>query len=111
MAETFKNQSTQLSSTNETTIYSAPTAADDVAILLSCLVSNVDGIAACKVDVRITDASNALQSRLCKDLSVPAGASVEIIINKVILEQSQLLRATAENANDLDITVSSLEIT
>lgn len=111
MAETFKNQSTQLSATTETTVYSAPTATDNVAILLSCMVSNVDGTNSCKVDVRITDASNTLQSHLCKELVVPAGASVEIIVNKVVLEQSQLLRATAENANDLDITVSALEIT
>lgn len=111
MAETFKNQSTQLSSTSETTIYSAPTSTDDVAIVLSCLVSNVDGTDDCKVDVRITNASNVLQSRLCKDLTVPPGASVEIIVNKVVLTQSQLLRATAQTADDLDITVSALEIT
>ena len=111
MAETFNNQSTQLSSTNETTVYSAPTGSGNVAILLSIMVSNIDGTNDCKADVRITDASNTLQSRLVKDLTVPAGASVEVIVNKVVLKASQLIRATAQNANDLDVTVSALEIT
>jgi hypothetical protein len=75
------------------------------------MVANIDGTNTCKADVRITDSSNSLQSRLCKDLGVPPGATIELIVNKVILEASQLIRVTAENADDLDITVSALEIT
>lgn len=111
MAETFDNQSTQLSSTSETDVYSAPTGAGNVGIVLSCMVSNVDGSNSSTIDVKITDASNTLQSHLCKGLTVPPGASVEIIVNKVVLLASQKLRATAQNADDLDVTVSVLEIT
>ncbi len=111
MAETFDNASVRLTTANETDVYQAPTGSGDVAIVLSCMVANVDGTNACKADIRITDSSNTLQSFLCKDLSVPAGASVEVIVNKVVLTQSQKIRAEAETANDLDVTVSALEIT
>jgi|TARA_R100000482_G_scaffold108963_2_gene51192 hypothetical protein len=111
MAETFDNASVRLSTTNETDIYQAPTASGNVAIALSCMVANVDGTDACTIDIRITDSSNTLQSFLCKALDVPAGASVEVIVNKVVLTQSQKIRAQAETANDLDVTVSVLEIT
>tara|TARA_B100000925_G_scaffold165655_1_gene124666 strand:+ start:1932 stop:2267 length:336 start_codon:yes stop_codon:yes gene_type:complete len=111
MAETFDNASVRLTTANETDIYQAPTGSGDVAIVLSCMVANVDGTDACKVDVRLTNSSNTLQSFLCKELSVPAGASVEVIVNKVVLTQSQKIRAEAETANDLDVTISALEIT
>jgi hypothetical protein len=47
MAETFNNASVKLTTTSATDIYQAPTGnAADRAIVLSCLVANVDGSAA-----------------------------------------------------------------
>ena len=111
MAETFTNSSTKLTSTSATDLYQAPTSSGDVAVVLSCMVANVEGTNNTKVTETLTNSSKTVQSHLCKDLLVPAGATVEVVSNKVILTQSQKLRGTAEVANDLEVTVSSLEIT
>ena len=112
MAETFNNASVKLTTTNATDLYQAPTsAATDRAIVLSCLVANVDGSAGAQITIALTDGSNTVLSTLASTIAVPADASIEIIPNKVIMKQSQKLRATASAANDLELTVSTLEIT
>lgn len=112
MAETFNNASVKLTSTSATDIYQAPTgSASDRAIILSCLVANVDGAAAAAITITITDGSNAILSTLASTVTVPADASLEVIANKLILKQSQKIRATASAANDLEVTLSALEIT
>jgi hypothetical protein len=112
MAETFNNASVKLTTTNATDIYQAPTAnAGDRAIVLSCLVANVDGTNNADITITITDGSNAVLSTLASTISVPADASLEVVANKVILKQSQKIRATASAASDLEVTLSALEIT
>ena len=112
MAETFNNASVKLTSTNATDLYQAPTsAAADRAIVLSCLVANVDGSSGAEITIALTDGSNNVLSTLASTIAVPADASIEIIPNKVVMKQSQKLRATASAANDLELTVSALEIT
>ena len=112
MAETFNNASVKLTTTNATDLYQAPTsAATDRAIVLSCLVANVDGSSAAEITIALTDSSDAVLSTLASTIAVPADASIEIIPNKVVMKQSQKLRATASAANDFEITVSALEIT
>jgi hypothetical protein len=112
MAETFNNASVKLTSTSATDIYQAPTGnAADRAIVLSCLVANVDGTDSADITITITDGSNAVLSTLASTIKVPADASLEVIANKLILKQSQKIRATASAASDLEVTVSALEIT
>jgi len=112
MAETFNNASVKLTSTSATDIYQAPTGnAADRAIVLSCLVANVDGANAADITITLTDGSNAVLSTLASTITVPGDASLEVIANKVILKQSQKIRATASAANDLEVTLSALEIT
>jgi hypothetical protein len=112
MAETFNNASVKLTSTSATDIYQAPTSnAGDRAIVLSCLVANVDGTNNADVTITVTDGSNAVLSTLASTITVPADASLEVVANKVILKQSQKIRATAAVANDLEVTLSALEIT
>ena len=112
MAETFNNASVKLTTTSATDIYQAPTGnAADRSIVLSCLVANVDGASSADITITVTDGSNVVQSTLASTIPVPADASLEIIANKVILKQSQKIRATASAANDLEVTLSALEIT
>jgi len=112
MAETFNNASVKLSTTSATDIYQAPTAAStDRAIVLSCMVANVDGTNDATITVTVTDGSDAVQSTLVKTVTVPADSSIEIIPNKLVLKQSQKIRATASAADDLELTASVLEIT
>jgi uncharacterized protein YlxW (UPF0749 family) len=112
MAETFNNASVKLTSTSATDIYQAPTGnAGDRAIVLSCLVANVDGTDNAGITITITDGSNSVLSTLASTITVPADASLEVIANKLVLKQSQKIRATASAANDLEVTLSALEIT
>ena len=112
MAETFNNASVKLTTTNATDLYQAPTsAAADRAIVLSCLVANVDGSSGAEITIALTDGSNNVLSTLVSTVAVPNDASLEVVANKVVMKQSQKLRATASAANDLEITVSALEIT
>jgi len=112
MAETFNNASVKLTTTSATDIYQAPTGnAADRAIVLSCLVANVDGTDSSDITITVTDSSNVVQSTLASTIAVPADASLEVIANKLILKQSQKIRATATVANDLEVTLSALEIT
>lgn len=112
MAETFNNASVKLTTTSATDVYQAPTGdSADRAIVLSCLVANVDGTNSATITITLTDGSNTVQSTLASTISVPADASIELIPNKLVLTQSQKVRATASAANDLEVTLSALEIT
>lgn len=112
MAETFNNASVKLTSTSATDIYQAPTGnAADRAIVLSCLVANVDGTNPATITITVTDGSNSVLSTLASTITVPADASLEVVANKLILKQSQKIRATASAANDLEVTLSALEVT
>ena len=112
MAEAFNNASVKLTTNTVTDIYQAPTSnAANRAIVLSCLVANVDGTNNCSVTIVVTDSSNVVLSTLAQAVVVPAGASLEVIPNKIVLKQSQKIRATAAVANDLDVTLSALEVT
>ena len=111
MAESFQNTSVKLSSTSATDLYVAPNnASTDRAIVLSALGANVDGLALCEVSLFVTNGSNTVLSTLASTIAIPADASVEFIPNKLVLENGQKLRAQASAANDVEFTVSVLEI-
>ena len=111
MANTFNNAQASLTTTNVTDVYQAPASSGAVAIVLSIMVSNVDGTNACDISIIKTDSSNTEQSRLAHTIPVPADTSLEVVANKVVLKAGEKLRAQASAANDLVVTVSSLEIT
>lgn len=112
MAETFNRASAVLSSTNITDVYQAPNAAaTNRAVILSCLVSNVDGTNAADITLTITSSSDTAIARIANTVQVPADSTLEAIPNKLILKQGEKIRATASAANDLEVTVSALEIT
>lgn len=111
MAETFQNTSVKLSSTAVTDLYVAPNnTSADRAVVLSALAANVDGSAAAEVSLFVTNSANTVVSTLASTITLPQDASLEFIPNKLVLENGQKLRAQASAANDIDFTVSVLEI-
>tara|TARA_R110000868_G_scaffold172294_1_gene408181 strand:- start:180 stop:518 length:339 start_codon:yes stop_codon:yes gene_type:complete len=111
MAEAFNRASVALSTTSITDVYQAPNVAStDRAVVLSCLVANVDGVNAAGITIDITNSSNAAIAKIANTITVPADASVELIANKVVLKQGEKLRATASAGGDLEVTISVLEI-
>ena len=112
MAETFNRASVALTTNTITDIYQAPNNANtDRAVVLSCIVANVDGSVPCDVTLTITDSSDVAIAKIASTVSVPPDASLEAIVNKLILKPGEKIRATASTANDLEVTVSALEIT
>jgi hypothetical protein len=111
MANTFNNANVNLSTTDVTDVYQAPSTSGNVAIVLSIMVSNVDGSAAADVSIIKTSSDNTEQSRLAHTIPVPADTSLEVVANKLVLKAGEKIRAQASAANDLSITLSALEIT
>ncbi len=112
MAETFNRASAALTTTNITDVYQAPNvAATDRAIILSCLVANVDGVNAADITLTISDSADVAIAKIANTIQVPADSTLEAIPNKLILKRGEKIRATASAANDLEITVSVMEIT
>ena len=112
MAETFNRASAALTTTSITDVYQAPNVANsDRAVVLSCLVANVDGTNAADITLTITDSTNAAIAKIANTIQVPADSTLEAIPNKLILKRGEKIRATASAASDLEVTVSALEIT
>lgn len=108
MPEVFNNSFTQLSTINITDCYQVPVS--KVAIILSCLVANVDGTNSADVTITIASSTNTELAKLANTIPIPADASLEIIANKQVLKDQQKIRATASAANDLHVSISVLEI-
>jgi hypothetical protein len=111
MAETFNRVGTSLTTTSITDVYQAPNnLATDRAVVVSCMVANKK-VGIVSVTLSITDSSNVLSSIWASSVSIPSNASVEYIPNKLFLKRGEKIRATANEANQLEVTVSALEIT
>ena len=112
MAETFNRASAALTTTSITDVYQAPNVANsDRAVVLSCLVANVDGTNAADITLTITDSTDTAIAKIANTIQVPADSTLEAIPNKLILKRGEKIRATASAASDLEVTVSALEIT
>lgn len=112
MPEAFTRASASLSTVDITDVYQAPNAASgNRAVVISCLVANVDGTNSADITMTIANSSNTAISRIANTINVPADASIELIPNKLVLMQGEKLRATASAASRLEVTVSALEIT
>jgi hypothetical protein len=108
MAATFKNARAALDDTTPTVVYTVP--AGTTAIVLGCQVSNVS-TAPQDLEFWWTDASDTDQiTYLAAELEVPAGTSYEPVAGKLVLEAGDTLTGLSENADDLEATVSVLEL-
>lgn len=113
MANTFKidtKSSLVTDAVSNTTTNVLTAGASATVILLSVLVSNKTGSSA-NVDIYlVTNTGDDVY--LIRNAPVPAGSSLEIISgSKIIMESSDVLRARADTATALDISVSYLEQT
>ena len=112
MAETFTRASAQISSAG-LDVYTAPSNAADRAIVLSIMVANVSSGSAADVTCQLKDSAGADISggRLAKGMTVPAGTTLEIVANKVVMLNGEKLHFIASTSGDLEVSVSALEMT
>ena len=106
MANIYKNAKVDLTTTDNTTVYTAPS--DSRAIIKSILVSE-DSNNADSISVTLTNASGAVFS-IFKDKAISAKATVELITQPIILQESEILKAQVATADRLHMIVSLLEI-
>ena len=116
MADIFLLKPVDLTTTSSTTIYTCPAANDTTvpatdattAIVKSILVSE-DSNNADTITVTITRDSAVFS--VFKDKAVGAKGTVELLTNPLVMNTDEELKIQAENANDLHVVCSYLEIT
>ena len=106
MANIYKNELIDLSTTDNTVVYTTPS--DSRAIIKSILVSE-DAGSGTTVTFTITNAASAVFN-LFKDKSIASKATTELLTHPLILEENDVLKAQAADANELHIIASILEI-
>ena len=106
VANIYKNELIDLTTTDNTTIYTTP--ASSRAIIKSIIVSE-DAGSGCDITFTITNASSAVFN-LFKDKTISSKSTTELLTHPLILEENQILKAQATDANELHVIVSILEI-
>jgi hypothetical protein len=106
MANIYKNAKVDLTTTDNTTIYTAPS--DSRAIIKSILVSE-DAGSGTTITFTITNAASAIFN-LFKDKAIGSKATTELLTHPLILEENEVLKAQAADANELHVIASILEI-
>ena len=107
MANTFKNAGVAVG-TSATTLYTAPAAT--TGIIHAIYISNVDGTNDASVDITVTDTSAGNTFHIMKTVLVPADSTL-VIEKPINLEPTDVLKAKATVAGDLEAFVSVLEMT
>ena len=123
MANVYTNYKAVLSTTNLTTLYTVP--AQTTAIMKSVRVANVDTSNNCEVSLYLVDTgdtsytlqlSRDIESKTTQEL-LAAGNSSQISADSstsslapLIAKESEIIKIQAENANDLHVVLSVLEI-
>jgi hypothetical protein len=104
------NAKVDLTTTNATVLYTAPSATDfNTSIIHSFLVSNDSG-SADTITITITDTSNAVFS-LFKVEAVAANTTIELLTRDLILQSAEIIKVTAATANRLHVVASIQELT
>ena len=106
MANIYKNEKVNFTTTNNTTVYTAPS--NSRAIINNILVSEDSGNAD-SISVTLTDASSNVFN-LFKTKAVSANATEELITKPLVIQEGEILKAQATTADRLHMIVSLLEI-
>jgi hypothetical protein len=106
VANIYKNSLIDLSTTDNTVVYTAPS--DSRAIIKSLIVSE-DAGSGTTVTFTITNAAAAVFN-LFKDKAIASKATTELLTHPLILQENEVLKAQAADANELHIIASILEI-
>ena len=106
MANSFKNKKVDLTTSDLTTLYTVPTATTTV--VKSLLVSE-DAGSGTTITITLVNASGAIFN-LFKDKAIASKATTELLTNPLIMEESEVLKVQAADANELHVIASILEI-
>ena len=101
------NAKLDLTTTNATTLYTAPATADfNASVVNSIIVSNDSG-SSDTITLTVTNGSDVFS--LFKVKAVAANTSVELLTRDLILQEGEILKATAATADRLHVVASIQE--
>ena len=106
MANSFKNKKADLTTTDVTTLYTVPTATTTV--VKSILVSE-DAGSGTTITVTLVDANSNIFS-LFKTKTISGNSTTELLSQPLVMEESEILKVQAGDANELHVIASILEI-
>ena len=106
MANSFINKKADLPPTDLTTLYTVPSARTGV--VKSILVSE-DAGSGSTITITLVDSSGAIFN-LFKDKAIASKATTELLNQPLIMEESEVLKVQAADANELHVVASILEI-
>ena len=102
------NAKVDLTTTNATVLYTAPSGADFNASIISSILVSEDSGNADTITVTITSGSDVFS--LFKVKAVGANSTVELLTRDLILESAEILKVTAATANRLHVVASIQEL-
>ena len=102
------NAKVDLTTTNATVLYTAPSGADFNASIISSILVSEDSGNADTITVTITSGSDVFS--LFKVKAVGANGTVELLTRDLILESAEILKVQAATANRLHVVASIQEL-
>ena len=106
MSNSFVNAKLDLTTTDNTTLYTTPSA--NVSMIKSLLISNDSG-SSCNITVTLTAASGNVFS-LFKTKAIDTNTTTELLTHPLVVEESEILKVQASDANELHVIASILQI-
>jgi hypothetical protein len=106
MANIYKNQKLDLTTTAATTLYTVPS--NSRAIVKSILVCNDSG-STTLLDVEVLRSSATFE--LFKAKSVATNTTTELLTQPLVLQESDVMKVQANAANQVHVIASFMEIT
>ena len=106
MANSFINKKADLTTTDLTTVYTVPSF--KTAVVKSLIVSE-DAGSGSTITITLVNASSAIFN-LFKDKAIASKATTELLTQPLIIEEGEILKVQAADANRLHVIASILEI-
>jgi 3-hydroxymyristoyl/3-hydroxydecanoyl-(acyl carrier protein) dehydratase len=107
MASFYKNAKVDLTSTDVTTLYTAPAAT--TAVFRSLVVADDSGSTS-TITVTLTDSAAAVFV-IYNVKATSSNGTLELLTQPLVVQESEILKVTAANANRLHVVGSYLETT
>ena len=107
MANSFINKKADLTTTDLTTLYTVPSF--KTAVVKSLLVSE-DAGSGSTITITLVNASSAIFN-LFKDKAIASKATTELLTQPLVMEEGEILKVQAADANELHVIASILENT
>ena len=106
MANNFINKKVDLTTTDLTTLYTVPSF--KTAVIKSLIVSE-DAGSGSTITITLVNSSGAIFN-VYKDKAIASKATSELLSQPLVMEESEIIKVQASDANELHVIASILEI-